>query len=265
MRRSEHRVRLRNVYKTCVTKREGRGPFGRPGLRWENITMDRKEIGSETVDLVNTMRTGSRGGSHLNIVMNLRVHKRRSDSRLRKTYSATWSDIIVMKNGREKGSNFCRRKLLCSSISMSGMGAQGDPCTATIFWSILSLLLLYSASSPVRPTKYSILHNGISSQSLGSYVYLSDENWVQLILLHFCSCTFLAVHISLKNRELQSSSAEPHEGGRHIYDRRIVCDTAVTTSVSSSLRQVPYALASVDQSPVCRLRHYPPPSRLVTR
>jgi hypothetical protein len=39
--------------------------------------MDRKETGNETVDLVNTVRTGSRGGPYLNIVMNLWVHKRR--------------------------------------------------------------------------------------------------------------------------------------------------------------------------------------------
>jgi hypothetical protein len=54
------------------------------------------------------------------------------------------------------------------SISMSEVDAQGDSCTATIFWSIMFPCLLYSASSSIPLTKYSILHNGISSKSLGS-------------------------------------------------------------------------------------------------
>jgi len=45
------------------------------------------------------------------------------------------------------------------SVSMSGVGEQGDPCTATI----VRPHLLYSASSPVLLTKYNTLHNGISS------------------------------------------------------------------------------------------------------
>jgi hypothetical protein len=45
---------------------------------------------------------------------------------------------------------------------MSGVGTQGDPYTATIFWSIVRPHLLYSASSPVRLAKYSILHKIIS-------------------------------------------------------------------------------------------------------
>jgi hypothetical protein len=49
------------------------------------------------------------------------------------------------------------------------VGAQGDPCTATIFWSVVRPhILLYSASSTVPLTKYGILHSRISSQSLGS-------------------------------------------------------------------------------------------------
>jgi hypothetical protein len=37
---------------------------------------------------------------------------------------------------------------------MSLVGAQGDPCTASIFWSIVRPHLLYSASRPVPLTKY---------------------------------------------------------------------------------------------------------------
>jgi hypothetical protein len=50
-----------------------------------------------------------------------------------------------------------------TSISIREVGAQGDPCIATIFWSVVHPHLLYSASSPIPLTKYSILHNGISS------------------------------------------------------------------------------------------------------
>jgi hypothetical protein len=42
-------------------------------------------------------------------------------------------------------------------MRVSGMGAIGDPCTATISWSIVQSHLLYSASSPAPITKHSIL------------------------------------------------------------------------------------------------------------
>jgi hypothetical protein len=48
-------------------------------------------------------------------------------------------------------------------IVMSGLGAQGDPCTATIFCPIVCPHLLYSASSPLSLTKFSILRNWILS------------------------------------------------------------------------------------------------------
>jgi hypothetical protein len=50
--------------------------------------------------------------------------------------------------------------------SVSGMGTQSDPCTDTIFMSIVHPCLLYSTCSPVHLTKYNIIHNVISSQSL---------------------------------------------------------------------------------------------------
>jgi hypothetical protein len=65
-------------------------------------------------------------------------------------------------------------------MSINGVGAQGNPCTVTIFWSIVQTHLLYSASTPRLVIKHSILYNGISSQLLGSIKnYLSDE-----ILIH---------------------------------------------------------------------------------
>jgi hypothetical protein len=50
---------------------------------------------------------------------------------------------------------------------MNEVGAQGDPCAATVLWSVVRPHLLYSASSPVPLIKYSIFHRGISSQSRG--------------------------------------------------------------------------------------------------
>jgi hypothetical protein len=83
------------------------------------------------------------------------------------------------------------------SISMSEVGSQGDPCTASILLSIVRPHLLYSSSSTVPLTKYSILHNGISLYSLCSIknVYLSDKMLIQLKPSPF-SCIFLVVHIS---------------------------------------------------------------------
>jgi hypothetical protein len=59
---------------------------------------------------------------------------------------------------------------LCFTISWVWVGAsaQSDPRTMTIFWSTVHPHLLYSACSPIPLTEYSILHNGISSQLLGS-------------------------------------------------------------------------------------------------
>jgi hypothetical protein len=51
---------------------------------------------------------------------------------------------------------------------MLRVGVQGDPCTTTIFRYIVRRRLLYSASSPVHLTKYSILHNEVLSLSIGS-------------------------------------------------------------------------------------------------
>jgi hypothetical protein len=46
---------------------------------------------------------------------------------------------------------------ILDSISMDGMGTQGDPCTATISWSIVYPHLLYLAPSLKTLTKYIIL------------------------------------------------------------------------------------------------------------
>jgi hypothetical protein len=50
------------------------------------------------------------------------------------------------------------------SIGMSGVGTQGDPCTATIFCTLAHSHLLYSVTSSISLSKYGILYNVISSQ-----------------------------------------------------------------------------------------------------
>ena len=52
----------------------GRGPLGRPRLRWEdNIRMGRKEIGSEEWTGLIWLRIGTEWLALVNVVMNLRV------------------------------------------------------------------------------------------------------------------------------------------------------------------------------------------------
>jgi hypothetical protein len=87
---------------------------------------------------------------------------------------------------------------ICISISMSGVAAQGNPCTVTIFWCIVRPHRLYSASSSVLLTKYSILHKNLTIAAwFHTKVYLSDEIWIQLKPSQFIfSCRFLVVHIS---------------------------------------------------------------------
>jgi hypothetical protein len=52
----------------------------------------------------------------------------------------------------------CQVKLVCRRRNnINEVGAQGDPCTATIFWSIMSPHLLYSSGSPVPLTKLQYL------------------------------------------------------------------------------------------------------------
>jgi hypothetical protein len=54
-------------------------------------------------------------------------------------------------------------KCTVQCMSMSEVGAQGDPCMMTIFLSIVRPHLLYSTSSRVAVSKYSVLHSRLSS------------------------------------------------------------------------------------------------------
>jgi hypothetical protein len=41
---------MRNACNITIRKSDGRASFGRPGCRWENIKMDLKATGCESVD-----------------------------------------------------------------------------------------------------------------------------------------------------------------------------------------------------------------------
>jgi hypothetical protein len=77
-----------------------------------------------------TLAFGSRGGQNISIYVSVSV------------WVHGWSRL-------ELG---CRTR----RFSMIEVGAQGDPCTATIFWFIVRHCLLYFAGSPVPPTKYTV-------------------------------------------------------------------------------------------------------------
>jgi hypothetical protein len=77
---------------------------------------------------------------------------------------------------------------------MSGKGTQDDPCTTTIFQSIVHLHLLYSASSPV-PDKVQYL---IIVAWFYNSVYLNDEMFILLEPHTHKACVrlFLCFHMA---------------------------------------------------------------------
>jgi hypothetical protein len=52
------------------------------------------------------------------------------------------------------------------NMSKIAVGAQDDPYTTTVFLSVVCPHVLYSASSPLPLTKYSIVQSGIPSSSM---------------------------------------------------------------------------------------------------
>jgi hypothetical protein len=65
---------IRNAYKTLVGKPEGKRPLRRPRSRWEdNIRMDLRVVGWESVDWVNLVQDRDQWRAVLNTVMNLHV------------------------------------------------------------------------------------------------------------------------------------------------------------------------------------------------
>jgi cell wall assembly regulator SMI1 len=65
---------MRNKYKILDGEPEGKRPLGRPGRRWEdNIKMDLKKIGLESVDWIHLVQDRVRWRALVNMVMSLRV------------------------------------------------------------------------------------------------------------------------------------------------------------------------------------------------
>jgi hypothetical protein len=60
----------------CTEKPAGKRPLKRPGHRWvDNIKINLKSIGYESVDLMDLAQDRDKLGTFVNAVMNLRVSK----------------------------------------------------------------------------------------------------------------------------------------------------------------------------------------------
>jgi hypothetical protein len=60
----------RNAYKVLVKKPEGRGPLGRPRLKWiDNINIDLREIGWDGMDWIDLAHDRDRWRASVNEVM----------------------------------------------------------------------------------------------------------------------------------------------------------------------------------------------------
>jgi hypothetical protein len=142
------------------------------------------------------------------------------------------------------GTEYLILVLSSSSISVSGLAAQGHPCTATICWFTVRPHLLYSASSSAPLTKYSVLRKGISIVPwLHKNVHPSDEIWSQIKTSQFFSCRFLVVHISPTRTEELVSHHQQSPIWWKTYKRR-------------GAARCPEGIVATLPSPVpCSLRH----------
>jgi len=71
----------RGVYGVLVGKPEGKRPFGRPRLRWEdNIKMNLQEVGGGCGDWMELVQDRDRWRAIVSMVMNIRVPKMRGIS-----------------------------------------------------------------------------------------------------------------------------------------------------------------------------------------
>jgi hypothetical protein len=71
------------VYRGLVGKPEGKRPFGRLRLRWEdNIKLDLQDVGCEGMDWIDMAQDRDRWQAFVNAVMNLQVALNAGISRL---------------------------------------------------------------------------------------------------------------------------------------------------------------------------------------
>jgi hypothetical protein len=65
---------MRDAYKNLLGNPEEKGPISRPRRRWDNnIKMDVKEIGLESLDWIHMAQDRDRRQAAVNTIMNLRV------------------------------------------------------------------------------------------------------------------------------------------------------------------------------------------------
>jgi hypothetical protein len=64
---------VKGAYNILVGRTEGRRPLGRPKRRWEDITMDLREMEFGDVDWIHWAQDRDRWRALVNTVMNLRV------------------------------------------------------------------------------------------------------------------------------------------------------------------------------------------------
>jgi hypothetical protein len=62
-----------NAYRILVGKPEGKRPLGGPRRRWDDIRMDRREIGWGGMDWIDLAQDRDQWRALVNTVMNLRV------------------------------------------------------------------------------------------------------------------------------------------------------------------------------------------------
>jgi hypothetical protein len=109
---------------------------------------------------------------------------------------------------------------MTASTSMSGVGARGDLCTATIVWFIMITHMLYSASDPEPwQSTVSYIMESNHSRLVPLKCLPKRRNLNSAKVFANFPCRFL-VH---RNRGIkQSKLSEPHVSRKHTYDGVLV-------------------------------------------